>query len=78
MALDIPLLEAGTQGFFGQAVLFERGVSNCYDCWPRDTAQTTYPICTIRTFPEKPVHCIVWAKNLFNLLFGPDEEDNPL
>ena len=36
MALDIPILEAGTQGYLGQAVLFERGSSNCYDCWPRD------------------------------------------
>ena len=31
-----------------------------------------YPICTIRSTPDKPVHCIVWAKELFKLLFGPN------
>lgn len=29
-----------------------------------------YPICTIRSTPDKPVHCVVWAKELFKLMFG--------
>ena len=33
-----------------------------------------YPICTIRSTPDKPVHCIVWAKELFKLLFGTASE----
>jgi ubiquitin-like 1-activating enzyme E1 B len=33
-----------------------------------------YPICTIRSTPDKPVHCIVWAKELFKLLLGPTAE----
>jgi ubiquitin-like 1-activating enzyme E1 B len=37
-----------------------------------------YPYCTIRSTPEKPVHCLVWAKNLFDLCFGPEDESNLL
>ncbi|EWM25223.1 sumo-activating enzyme subunit 2 [Nannochloropsis gaditana] len=29
-----------------------------------------YPICTIRSTPDKPVHCVVWAKEAYKLLFG--------
>jgi hypothetical protein len=28
--------------------------------------------------PEKPIHCIVWAKLLFEVLFGPENDDNDL
>uniref|UniRef100_A0A0R3RSQ4 SUMO-activating enzyme subunit n=1 Tax=Elaeophora elaphi TaxID=1147741 RepID=A0A0R3RSQ4_9BILA len=38
--------------------------------------QKTYPGCTIRNTPSEHIHCIVWAKHLFNQLFGePDDED---
>lgn len=33
-----------------------------------------YPICTIRSTPDQPVHCIVWAKEFFKLLFGKPSE----
>lgn len=38
-----------------------KGVTTCYECFPK-AAQKVYPICTIRSTPDKPVHCIVWAK----------------
>ncbi|CAM9302390.1 unnamed protein product, partial [Chrysoparadoxa australica] len=41
----------------------------CYECAPKAT-QKQYPICTIRSTPDKPVHCIVWAKEFFKLMFG--------
>jgi ubiquitin-like 1-activating enzyme E1 B len=34
----------------------------------------------IRNTPNEPIHCIVWAKHLFNQLFGesdPDEDVSP-
>lgn len=55
MTLDIPILDAGTTGYKGQAFLINRANTRCYDCFPRDTAQKVYPACTIRTLPEKPV-----------------------
>jgi ubiquitin-like 1-activating enzyme E1 B len=47
----------------------QKGVYACYECKPKPSP-TVYPICTIRSTPDKPVHCIVWAKELFKLIFG--------
>jgi ubiquitin-like 1-activating enzyme E1 B len=46
-----------------------KGRTACYECKPKPS-QKVYPICTIRSTPDKPVHCIVWAKELFKLLLG--------
>lgn len=70
----IPLIESGTSGYNGQVELIQRGVTQCYECTPKP-AQKTYPGCTIRNTPSEPVHCIVWAKHLFNQLFGEDNAD---
>jgi len=77
VALNKPLLEAGTTGYIGQAMLLKRGISRCYDCEPK-VQNKTYPVCTIRTLPEKPLHCVIWAKYLFGVLFGPMDEGNLL
>jgi ubiquitin-like 1-activating enzyme E1 B len=37
-----------------------------------------YPICTIRSTPTLPVHTIVWAKELYKLLFCPKVEESML
>lgn len=70
----IPLIESGTAGYNGQVELIERGISQCYECTPKAT-QKTFPGCTIRNTPSEPIHCIVWAKHLFNQLFGEDNAD---
>jgi hypothetical protein len=50
-----------------------KGVSECFECMSRPPPKG-FPICTIRNTPEKPIHCIVWAKDLlFERLFGPRE-----
>ena len=46
-------------------------MTECFECQPKPTPKT-YPVCTIRNTPDKPIHCIVWAKDLlFATLFGP-------
>ena len=52
----------------GQVMPIFKGVTECYECAAKP-APKTYPICTIRSTPEKPVHCIVWAKGLQNFSF---------
>lgn len=73
LASNTPLIESGTTGYVGQVMPIVKGQMECYECRPKATAKV-YPICTIRSTPDKPVHCIVWAKELFKLILGPTSE----
>ena len=71
---DVPLIESGTTGFDGQVQVIKKGRSECYDCVPKATPKS-YPVCTIRSTPSQPIHCIVWAKSyLLPEIFGESEE----
>lgn len=78
--LDIPLYESGTTGLKGQVQPIYPYLSECFHCVPKETPKT-FPVCTIRSTPSKPVHCITWAKDfLFSQLFGegdPGDAPNP-
>ncbi|KAI9029685.1 hypothetical protein CLU79DRAFT_735437 [Phycomyces nitens] len=73
LAAEVALVESGTSGYKGQSYIIKKGVTECFSCSPKPTP-TTYPVCTIRSTPNAPIHCIVWAKNfLFCQLFGDAE-----
>ncbi|EPX74392.1 SUMO E1-like activator enzyme Fub2 [Schizosaccharomyces octosporus yFS286] len=73
---NIPLVESGTTGFLGQVQVIAHGKTECYDCNPKQQAKV-YPVCTIRSTPSQPIHCIVWAKSyFFPQLFGDNEEND--
>jgi ubiquitin-like 1-activating enzyme E1 B len=74
LAADVPLIESGSAGYLGQVTLIRKGLTECYDCLPKPPAKT-FPGCTIRNTPSEPIHCIVWAKHLFNQLFGAEDPD---
>eukprot|EP01031_Cornospumella_fuschlensis_P030204 gene30204-36489_t len=69
LAANVPLIDSGTTGYLGQVTPIIKGWTACYECHPKP-AQKVYPICTIRSTPDKPVHCIVWAKECFKLFFN--------
>lgn len=74
LAADVPLIESGTTGFNGQVQVIKKGKTACYDCNPKTTPKS-FPVCTIRSTPSQPIHCIVWAKSyLVPELFGESEE----
>ncbi|KAF4452496.1 ubiquitin-like 1-activating enzyme E1 B [Fusarium austroafricanum] len=74
LAADVPLIESGTTGFNGQVQVIKKGVTACYDCTPKE-APKSYPVCTIRSTPSQPIHCIVWGKSyLLNEIFGTSED----
>ena len=78
LAADIPLIESGSAGIYGQTYVIKKGVSECYECIAKPAKEKTYPTCTVRNTPSEPIHCIVWAKQLFQQLFGevdPDEDN---
>mmetsp|Transcript_31670 Transcript_31670/g.76663 ORF Transcript_31670/g.76663 Transcript_31670/m.76663 type:complete len:820 (+) Transcript_31670:195-2654(+) len=78
LAASVPLVEAGTAGYLGQVTVIDRASNTeCYECQAKP-AQKVYPICTIRSTPSQPVHCIVWAKELYKLCFAPKLEDSML
>lgn len=74
LAADVPLIESGSAGYLGQVTLIKKNLTECYDCLPKPP-QKTFPGCTIRNTPSEPIHCIVWAKHLFNQLFGAEDPD---
>lgn len=76
LAAEVPLVESGSTGYIGQAAVIGQGVE-CYDCTQRPQPKS-YAVCTIRSTPDKPVHCVVWAKFLYELIFGPDDDGNVL
>mgnify|MGYP001206499454 CR=1 FL=1 len=72
-----PLFETGTSGFDGFAMPMLSKTTECFDCTSKETPKT-YPVCTIRSTPSQPVHCVVWAKGfLFQELLGDIQEDTP-
>ncbi|TFK97644.1 hypothetical protein BDV98DRAFT_607348 [Pterulicium gracile] len=74
IAANIPLVESGTAGYFGQVQPLLKDKTECFDCIPKPTPKT-YPVCTIRSTPSQPIHCIVWGKTyLMGQLFGEDED----
>ncbi|CAI4217206.1 unnamed protein product [Parascedosporium putredinis] len=71
LAADVPLIESGTTGFNGQVQVIKKGVTACYDCSPKETPKS-FPVCTIRSTPSQPIHCIVWGKSyLLNEILEP-------
>ncbi|KAE8152908.1 hypothetical protein BDV25DRAFT_150379 [Aspergillus avenaceus] len=77
LAADVPLIESGTTGFNGQVQVIKKGITECYDCNSKEVPKT-FPVCTIRSTPSQPIHCIVWAKSyLFPELFGTSEDETP-
>ncbi|KAI9809159.1 MAG: hypothetical protein M1825_002449 [Sarcosagium campestre] len=75
LAADVPLIESGTTGFNGQVQVIRKGKTECYDCNMKESPKS-FPICTIRSTPSQPIHCIVWAKSyLFTEIFGTSEDD---
>ncbi|KAK2004263.1 ThiF family protein [Colletotrichum falcatum] len=76
LAADVPLIESGTTGFNGNVQVIKKGVTACYDCTPKETPKS-FPVCTIRSTPSQPIHCIVWGKSyLLNEIFGASEDES--
>ncbi|KAJ6118554.1 Molybdenum cofactor biosynthesis MoeB [Penicillium samsonianum] len=77
LTANVPLIESGTTGFNGQVQVIQKSETECYDCTPKQTPKS-FPVCTIRSSPSQPIHCIVWAKSfLLPELFGDSEDEAP-
>uniref|UniRef100_A0A0K0EHP1 SUMO-activating enzyme subunit n=1 Tax=Strongyloides stercoralis TaxID=6248 RepID=A0A0K0EHP1_STRER len=75
LAAEIPLIDAGTSGYIGSCRPIIPFKTECFECMGQNNGkEKTYPGCTIRNTPSEPIHCIVWAKYLFNQLFSEYDE----
>lgn len=45
LAANVPLIEAGTTGYLGQAYPIQKGVTACFECNPPPSGTVKYPIC---------------------------------
>ncbi|EKF27365.1 ubiquitin-activating enzyme-like protein [Trypanosoma cruzi marinkellei] len=75
MRADVPLIESGTMGYNGQVQPIIRGLYECYDCHPKATNQKTVAVCTIHARPTTMVHCVHYAKELYERLFGEGKRE---
>lgn len=71
----VPLIESGTMGYNGQVQPILPGHSECYDCRPKPSDKVTYAVCTIHSRPTKLVHCVHYAKEIYEVLFGDRQHE---
>ncbi|EGG21879.1 sumo-activating enzyme subunit 2 [Cavenderia fasciculata] len=75
LSVGVPLVESGTAGYLGQATVILKEKTECFECLPKE-APKEFAVCTIRSNPSSPIHCIVWAKMLYGRLFDVADENN--
>ncbi|KAK0620307.1 hypothetical protein B0T14DRAFT_227986 [Immersiella caudata] len=63
-----PLLESGTLGTKGNTQVVLPGITESYAS-SQDPPEQSFPMCTLRSFPNKIEHTIAWARELFESSF---------
>ncbi|KAF1347134.1 ubiquitin-activating enzyme E1 [Delphinella strobiligena] len=68
-----PLLDSGTLGTKGNTQVVLPSITESYSS-SQDPPEQSFPMCTLRSFPNRIEHTIAWAKDLFHTYFaGPAE-----
>lgn len=72
--VGLPLVDGGTGQFQGQTRSIIRYETECHHCTPEMPEHENFAACTLRNSPERPVHCIAYAKNLYDCIFGSEDK----
>ncbi len=64
-----PMLESGTLGARGHVQVVIPMETETYGSQQDPEDAKEIPMCTLKMFPEEPIHCVEWAKNKFQELF---------
>jgi len=67
---QLPLFESGTQGSKGNTQPVIPHLTEHYGASNDNEVEESYPVCTVKSFPNKPEHTIHWAKEKFDYLFN--------
>ncbi|KAJ6144673.1 Ubiquitin-activating enzyme [Penicillium chermesinum] len=71
-----PLLESGTLGTKGNTQVVLPFITESYSS-SQDPPEKSFPMCTLKSFPNRIEHTIAWARDLFQTYFvGPPESVN--
>ena len=71
-----PLLESGTLGTKGNTQVILPRITESYSS-SQDPPEKSFPMCTLKSFPNRIEHTIAWARDLFQTYFvGPPESVN--
>lgn len=65
----IPLLESGTLGSKGHVQVVIPYKTESYSSQVDPEISNDIPQCTLKMFPEEPIHCIEWSKDKFGKQF---------
>ncbi|KAI5362641.1 putative ubiquitin/SUMO-activating enzyme E1, THIF-type NAD/FAD binding, ubiquitin-activating enzyme [Septoria linicola] len=63
-----PLLDSGTLGTKGNTQVVLPRMTESYSS-SQDPPEQSFPMCTLRSFPNRIEHTIAWAKEMFNNVF---------
>lgn len=58
------LIDSGTLGTKGNTQVVIPGISDSYSS-TADPPDDAVPLCTLKSFPYLPEHCVAWAKSIF-------------
>lgn len=71
-----PLLESGTLGTKGNIQVVLPFITESYSS-SQDPPEKSFPMCTLKSFPNRIEHTIAWARDVFQTYFvGPPESVN--
>ncbi|KAI9893132.1 MAG: E1 ubiquitin-activating protein [Vezdaea aestivalis] len=68
-----PLLESGTLGTKGNTQVILPNITESYSS-SQDPPEQSFPMCTLRSFPNRIEHTIAWARDLFENYFVKSPE----
>ena len=68
-----PLLDSGTLGTKGNSQVVLPNLTESYSS-SQDPPEQSFPMCTLRSFPNRIEHTIAWAKDLFHTYFTGQPE----
>jgi ubiquitin-activating enzyme E1 len=65
------MVDSGTLGSKGNTQVVIPFVSESYSS-SSDPPEEDIPLCTLKSFPYQPEHCVAWARSKFDQLFSAD------
>lgn len=68
-----PLLDSGTLGTKGNTQVVLPNITESYSS-SQDPPEQSFPMCTLKSFPNRIEHTIAWAKDLFHVYFTQSPE----